>query len=121
MEASELKGKNHYEILGVDAAVPVERIKEVYRDLARVYHPDSNFYDEILSGTDGHAESEVFKIMTASYNVLIDANQRREYDKHLESLRLSDKIASWDKAEEPGSRRIMSTTTAANAGGKSAT
>lgn len=37
-----VKGFDPYEILGVDASTPVEKIKKSYRKLALMYHPDRN-------------------------------------------------------------------------------
>ena len=43
------KNKNFYELLGVPRDASKAQIKDAYKDVARVFHPDSNFYDEIIS------------------------------------------------------------------------
>lgn len=75
-------GKNYYEILGVSEDASKEVIKKAYKEIALVYHPDSNFFNEILGGkyeTEGSLED--FQIITNAFNVLTDDEKRKEYDK----------------------------------------
>ena len=76
-----------YEILGLSSEATENEIKEAYREIARVYHPDSNFFDEILEAAGLVAETQVpggdmtkFKEITDAYNTLIDPEKRRLYD-----------------------------------------
>jgi molecular chaperone DnaJ len=64
--------KDYYKILGVsDTATPKE-ITSAYRKLARQLHPDAN-------PGDAKAE-ERFKEVSAAYDVVGDAEKRKEYD-----------------------------------------
>jgi molecular chaperone DnaJ len=64
--------KDYYKILGVsDTATPKE-ITSAYRKLARELHPDAN-------PGDAKAE-ERFKEVSAAYDVVGDAEKRKEYD-----------------------------------------
>ena len=62
-----------YSVLGVDKKASPEEIKKAYRKLARKYHPDTN-------PGDNQAE-ERFKEISAAYDVLGDADKRKQYDR----------------------------------------
>ncbi|RIL11543.1 MAG: hypothetical protein DCC75_02150 [Proteobacteria bacterium] len=100
---TEGENKDYYQLLGVDRDAPTEKIKEVYRDIARVYHPDSNFYDEIAPTDLSPQQESLFKVITAAYQTLIDEKKRAEYDLSLDPLRTM-KIRTWDE-EEGGDNR----------------
>lgn len=78
----DLAGKNYYDILGVTRKATVDEIKEAYRSIARAYHPDSNFYSEIIDDRSSGAapNMDVFQRITEAYTVLIDHERRRAYD-----------------------------------------
>jgi molecular chaperone DnaJ len=61
-----------YKTLGVSKKATDEEIKKAYRKLARQYHPDRN--------PDDAAAEEKFKEISAAYDVLGDAEKRKEYD-----------------------------------------
>lgn len=62
---------DHYQVLGVSRDASEDQIKKAYRKLARELHPDVNPAPE--------AEAR-FKAVTHAYEVLSDANSRRQYD-----------------------------------------
>lgn len=72
--------KNYYELLGVSFDAPLAAIKEAYREIARVYHPDSNFYDEILTEEQSRQAVEAFQRITEAYHTLSDPERRAKYD-----------------------------------------
>lgn len=83
----DISDKSYYEILGVSFDASSDEIKEAYRGIARAYHPDSNFYDEILEGAakdesaDEQPDQDKFKKITEAYNTLVHEERRKEYDK----------------------------------------
>ena len=62
-----------YAVLGVDKKAPHDEIKKAYRKLAREYHPDRNPGDK--------AAEARFKEISAAWDVLGDADKRKDYDR----------------------------------------
>jgi curved DNA-binding protein len=66
--------RDYYAILGIARDATAEEIKQVYRRLARQYHPDMN---------QGNKEAEEkFKDIGEAYAVLSDLEKRAEYDQY---------------------------------------
>ena len=64
--------KDYYRVLGVSENASQKDIKSAYRKLSRQYHPDTNPGDA--------AAEERFKEVSAAYDVVGDADKRKEYD-----------------------------------------
>jgi len=64
--------KDFYKVLGVDKDAEAAAIKKAYRKLAREHHPDSKPGDK--------AAEERFKQVAEAYDVIGDAEKRKEYD-----------------------------------------
>src|SRR5947209_18668163 len=64
---------DYYKTLGVGKNASDAEIKKAYRKLARQYHPDKNPGDK-------RAE-ERFKEISQAYDVLSDADKRKQYDR----------------------------------------
>jgi molecular chaperone DnaJ len=62
-----------YKTLGVDKKASPEEIKKAYRKLARQYHPDRN--------PDNASAESRFKEVQHAYDVLGDAEKRKQYDR----------------------------------------
>ncbi len=64
--------KNYYDVLGVPESATDKDISRAYKKLAKQYHPDAN---------QGNREAEErFKEISAAYDVIGDADKRKEYD-----------------------------------------
>ena len=63
---------DYYAVLGVGRRSTADEIKAAYRELAKLYHPDNN---------PGLPIAEIkFKEINAAYEILGDAERRRDYD-----------------------------------------
>jgi molecular chaperone DnaJ len=72
MSNAEWANKEFYKVLGVEKDAEPAVIKKAYRKLARAHHPDSKPGDK--------AAEERFKQVAEAYDVLGDAEKRKEYD-----------------------------------------
>ncbi|CAI5709962.1 unnamed protein product [Peronospora destructor] len=66
--------RTYYDVLGIEKTSTINQIRKAYRKLALVFHPDK-------AKTLTHGE--LFKEMTAAYNVLSDESSRAKYDREL--------------------------------------
>eukprot|EP01138_Halocafeteria_seosinensis_P010983 gb/GECG01011218.1/.p1 GENE.gb/GECG01011218.1/~~gb/GECG01011218.1/.p1 ORF type:complete len:1047 (+),score=166.18 gb/GECG01011218.1/:1-3141(+) len=68
---------NHYKVLGVATSATASEIKKAYRKLALLYHPD-----KVRNNNEAEQKrcEELFKQVSAAYEVLSDEEQRRAYD-----------------------------------------
>ena len=64
---------NYYEVLGLPRDASERQIKDTYRALLKIYHPDH------FSGDKAHANQKVRELNEA-YQVLVDPQRRKEYD-----------------------------------------
>lgn len=72
-----LKGKNYFEVLGVDRNAPLDECKKAFLKLARTYHPDKlpeNAPDELRE-----AQQRLFGIYSEANDTLTDERKRDEY------------------------------------------
>lgn len=70
-----MKQKDYYTLLGVHKRSSKEEIKQSYRKLAKKYHPDAN---------PGSPEiEEVFKDLTVAYDILMDKEKKKKYDRQV--------------------------------------
>lgn len=66
--------RDYYEVLGVARTASADDIKKAYRQQALKFHPDKNPGDK-------SAEAK-FKEATEAYQILSDADKRRQYDQY---------------------------------------
>src|SRR5438046_1175258 len=64
--------KDYYNVIGVPSSATQDEIKKAYRKLAAKHHPDKNQNDP--------KAAERFKEISEAYQVLGDAEKRKQYD-----------------------------------------
>jgi hypothetical protein len=69
-------GVNYYDELGVAPSASPAEIRQAYKNLARVLHPDQQREEELRRVADLQ-----MKRLNALYEVLADSERRREYDR----------------------------------------
>ncbi len=65
--------RDYYEVLGVEKSASTDEIKQAYRKLARLYHPD-------VTKENPKVAEEKFKELSEAYEVLVDPGKRQRYD-----------------------------------------
>jgi curved DNA-binding protein CbpA len=73
--------KNYYAILGVARDSSIRQIKQIYKKLAKEWHPD-------LHPKDPGCRTKIQEINEA-YEVLSDPEKRHTYDRRIEEKRVS--------------------------------
>lgn len=88
--------KNYYELLGIAREASVDDIKRAYRDMSRIFHPDSNFYSDIAPEPMSPKHLEIFRRITHAYETLCDDKARAEYD----TLLTQGTLPEWEDVAE---------------------
>uniref|UniRef100_A0A0D9X1R6 J domain-containing protein n=1 Tax=Leersia perrieri TaxID=77586 RepID=A0A0D9X1R6_9ORYZ len=87
--------KSPYETLELDRDADEETIKTAYRRLAKFYHPD--VYDGKGTLEEGETAEARFIKIQAAYELLIDDQRRKEYDRehHVNPMKASQAWMEW--------------------------
>lgn len=92
-----LKFQDYYQTLGVTRSATAEELKQAFRKLARIHHPDV--------ATDKVAGEAKFKEINEAYEVLGDPEKRRSYDElGANWQRDGGAQTAADRGRHPGSR-----------------
>ncbi len=67
---------NHYELLGLTAAASAQELRQAFRRLSKLYHPDTTALPEAEA-------QEAFRRLQQAYHTLSDPARRRAYDASL--------------------------------------
>ena len=73
-----------YQILKVSRQADARAIKQAYRRMSRLYHPDAARHRDILPGSCDNQDQvrDQWERINWSYDLLSDPSQRRKYDRH---------------------------------------
>lgn len=69
---------NHYQRLNIEPDADSSAIKSAYYSMSKLYHPD-------IVGNDDKNSGENFRLITESYDILIDQDKRADYDDQLKA------------------------------------
>lgn len=89
-EGFDFYNKNYYEILGVSKNSSQKEIKEAYRKLAKIYHPDYN---------DSFDAIQIMQLINEAYDVLSEIKKRKQYDSKLE-INNNDAYQTYTKSRD---------------------
>ena len=89
-EGFDFYNRNYYEILGVSKNSSQQEIKEAYRKLAKIYHPDYN---------DSFDAIQIMQLINEAYDVLSDIKKRKQYDSKLE-INNNDAYQTYTKSRD---------------------
>lgn len=101
-----MKDFNHYETLEVSPKASQAEIKQAYRRLVKLFHPDSH------QETSNH--EEIIRI-NAAYEVLGDTQNRESYDRQLKARRQSSSSSRQQRAAAAQKQYSTSRKTGRNA------
>lgn len=65
--------KNHYELLGVKPTASAQEIRRAYRELSKLYHPDTTDLSDAIA-------TQKFQALNEAYGTLSNPEQRMNYD-----------------------------------------
>ncbi len=65
--------KNHYELLGVKPTASAQEIRRAYRELSKLYHPDTTELSSAIA-------TQKFQALNEAYGILSNPEQRLSYD-----------------------------------------
>ncbi len=82
MPAPNPRSSTHYDLLGVKPTASPQQIRRAFRDLSKLYHPDTTELPEIEA-------TEKFQQLNEAYAVLSSPDRRWSYDKQVGYSRIS--------------------------------
>jgi len=82
--------KNHYQILGISRSADSKEIRQAYKKLALKFHPDKNNGDKYFE--------ERFKEIQESYETLINAQKKSNYDRIYDSFFSSNQKENYSQS-----------------------
>ncbi|MEM9266151.1 MAG: J domain-containing protein [Cyanobacteria bacterium P01_F01_bin.13] len=68
--------KNHYELLGVKPTASAQDIRRAYRELSKLYHPDTTELSSAIA-------TQKFQALNEAYGILSNPEQRLTYDQKI--------------------------------------
>ena len=95
---------NHYDVLELESNASLQDIKESYRKLSKLYHPDKN---RDKSGEELQAIKERYMQIHKAYQVLSNEDTRREYDHSGITVGMGENIIDPIQAMIQTSRHIL--------------
>ncbi len=74
---SELRGKDHFAVLGVDPKAPLEPMRAAYLALAKEFHPDKHYSS--ASAEVRELAAEIYHLVSTAWETLSDPDERQRY------------------------------------------
>lgn len=86
---------NHYELLQLEPSASAQELRQAFRRLSKLYHPDTTTLPEVEA-------QEAFGRLQQAYHALSDPERRRAYDASLVAT-----LAATPPAPPPNLRRVV--------------
>ena len=92
------KGTTHFNILGVDERTPLDKVKQIYFKMAKVFHPDAR--PALYQGEIKIKVEEIFTHISTAYNTINDRGLRENYLRSLKSQVTTEQMNEANRAIE---------------------
>lgn len=93
------KGANYYKMLGVDDLASLQQIKEAYKKLSLIYHPDKTAG---MTQKEKDEHNYIFIELKNAYKTLSDQATRRQYDRERDRDSAVMEVNGWKPKHKRG-------------------
>lgn len=93
--------KDHYQVLGVGRQSTQNQIKDAFRSLSMIHHPDKNRNSE--------KSNRIYRIILNAYKILSDIEKRQEYDEFIKRSEYIKNVVKDDKVYLSGQSGFANT------------
>ena len=90
--------QDYYELLGVNASADASSLRKAFHKKSKTFHPDTTSLPE-------DEAAEYFQLLCEAYELLLDPQKRRDYDRELIRIR-SDEAKTYGRVSDNNYSRM---------------